>query len=83
MEIYELHTSTHEVRIPYLEQNHSFNVVGNGFPIPENGIIGLPFLHAYECSLTNDALFLNKQRHDSMDDGIIISPTVSGWQTFQ
>ena len=66
--------STHEVCVPYLDQNHTFYVVGNEFRVPENGIMGLPFFHAYKDSLINDGLFRNRQHHDLMDDGIIIPP---------
>ena len=68
------HTSTHEITIPYLGIQHIFHIVEEDFPIPEDGIMRLPFLHQYKYNLTNNALFLNKQKHDLIDDGIIIPP---------
>ena len=71
---HDQHTSTHEIIIPYLGVHHTFHVVDEDFPVPEDGIMGLPFLHKYRYNLTNDVLYLNKKRHDLIDDGIIIPP---------
>ena len=40
---------------------HTFIIVPNEFPLPEDGIIGIPFLHAYEFNLSNKNLQLNNK----------------------
>ena len=68
------HVSSHEVIIPYLGIQHTFHIVGEDFPIQEDGIMGLPFLHQYKYNFTNNALYLDKKKHELIDDGIIIPP---------
>ena len=55
------HVSSHEVIIPYLGIQHTYHIVGEDFPIPEDGIMGLPFLHQYKYNLTNNASYLDKK----------------------
>ena len=54
----------------HLGKKHIFHIVDDDFPLPEEGIIGLPYLHRYDrYSVTNEYLFLNKVQVRQHDNG--------------
>ena len=55
-----------------LIKENLFYIVSENFPIPEDGIIGVPFLYNYKFSLSNSNLILNDFNHDLIDNGIFI-----------
>ena len=66
------HLSTRSTTFKYLNKEHLFYIVPENFPIPEDGIIGVPFLYNYKFSLSNSNLMLNNFNHDLIDNGIFI-----------
>ena len=67
-------TSGHKVIIEYLNKFHTFRVVSDVFPMPEDGILGLRFMREYTYSLSNESLKLNLHEHELFDDGIFLPP---------
>lgn len=68
------HQTTEAAYIPYFGTNHIFHIVPADFPLPESGIIGLPFLKKYErYSLTPKFLILGKNKLPLHEDGHYIS----------
>lgn len=56
------HKSKFSTQFRALKEDHVFHIVPDSFPIPEDGIIGLPFLQKYKYKITNDYLFLGETR---------------------
>ena len=53
-------------------KRHTFAVVADDFQLPENGIVGNPFLHSYEFNLTNRSLELDSKIYPLEDNGTVI-----------
>ena len=69
------HTSTTAVHIIYLNKRHLFHIVENDFPLPEEGIIGLPFFRKYNrYAITPKFLVIENKKLPLYDDGEYITP---------
>ena len=44
----------------------------NDFPLPEDGITRIPFMHSYKFNLSNTYLELDGVKHKLHDDGIFV-----------
>lgn len=65
-------TSENKVTLNYLNTTHVFHVVFDYLHLPEDGILGLPFMQQYLYNLSNKVLCLNNLKHNLIDDGILI-----------
>ena len=53
-----------------MERKHIFHIVSDDFPLPEEGIIGLPYSQRYgRYSVTKEYLFLDKVKLPLHDNG--------------
>lgn len=68
----DTHTTKEIVNLTFQKTTHAFLIVLNDFPMPENGIIGLPFLQNYNINLCNNSLSLDKITHTLETDTIIL-----------
>ena len=68
----EKHQTRETVILTFQNKEHKFVVVPDDFPLPEDGIIGNPFLHSYTFKLTNRSLHLDDEIYVLEDDGITI-----------
>ena len=68
----DLHSSNKLVKIKIRVKQYNFYVVPENFPIPEDGILGLPLMKNYKYSLTNDFLTLDGNIYKLIDSGIHI-----------
>ena len=69
------HMSTTTVHIIYLNKRHLFHIVENDFPLPEEGIIRLPFFREYNrYAITPKFLVIENKKLPSYDDGEYITP---------
>lgn len=68
---HDLNYSHQAIKIPYFNKTHLFLIVNDDFPLPEEGIIGRPFLKAYEkYHLTfPDFLYINERKLPLYQDG--------------
>nr|XP_012150419.1 PREDICTED: uncharacterized protein LOC105663763 [Megachile rotundata] len=55
------HDSKGEDTLKLFDKLHSFHVVSDGFPLLEDGIMGLPFFEQYQYNITNNELTLDGQ----------------------
>ena len=58
--------------LKFQDKEHTFIIVLNDFPLPEDGIIGVPFLYSYKFNLSNNTLQLVSKIHALVSLGIII-----------
>ena len=69
------HMLTTAVHIIYLNKRHLFHIVENGFPLPEEGIIGLSFFRKYNrYAITPKFLVIENKKLSLYDDGEYITP---------
>ena len=68
----DLHISKALTKLRFQEVDHIFYIVPNNFPLPEDGIIGIPFMHSYHFNLSNHKLKLNEKEYELIDDGIYV-----------
>lgn len=69
------HTASKATYIYYFGKKHLFHVVHNEFPLPEEGIIGLPFFRQYQrYSITPEYLIIENHKLPLNDDGEYIGP---------
>ena len=47
------HRTNEVTKLKFQGKEHLFVIVPEDFPIPENGIIGIPSLHSYQFNLSN------------------------------
>ena len=66
------HTTSEITKLKFQGKEHVFVIVPNDFPLPEDGIIGIPFMHSYKFNLSNTYLELNGVKHKLHDDGIFV-----------
>ena len=71
------HQSDLATHINYLGKSHLFHIIPNNFPLPEEGIIGLPFLKQYnKYYLTDKWLYLDGRKMLLHDDGYFVESNV-------
>ena len=64
---------TEEVTVLKIQdKKHTFIIVPHDFPLPEDRIIGVPFLYSYKFNLSNNTLQLDNKIHALVSVGIII-----------
>ena len=64
------HVSNNATNILYFIKKHIFHIVSNDFPLPEKGIIGLPFFRKYSrYSITPEYSYLDNVKLPIHDDG--------------
>ena len=66
------HTTSEIKKLKFQEKEHVFAIVPNDFPLPEDGITGIPFMQSYKFNLSNAYLELNGVKHKLHDDGICV-----------
>ena len=65
------HQSHFATYFSYLNNKHLFHIIPNDFPLPEDGIIGLPFFTKYDrYAITPKFLVLDNYKLPLHDDGI-------------
>lgn len=69
----DIHKTNQTVNLQFQNKTHLFLIVPNNFPIPEDGIIGVPFLQAYHFNLSNKSLSLDNKIY-KLENEIIILP---------
>ena len=70
----DINYSYHAVTIPYLGKLHLFHIIDNDFPLPEEGIIGMPFLNAFDrYIITKDFLYIDNKKLPLYEDGTFVS----------
>ena len=57
----DIHKSEFITKFNILGKDHLFHVVPDSFPIPEDGIIGQPFISKYKHAITNTHLILGNK----------------------
>lgn len=68
----EVHLMQEVTSLQFQDKEHTFVVVPSDFPLLEDGIIGIPFLHAYQFNLSNNFLKLDEQSHPLESNAIVI-----------
>ena len=64
------HQSTEATYLSYFGKNHLFHIVEREFPLPEDGIIGLPFFHQFpRYAITQKFLVIDKWKLPLYCDG--------------
>ena len=66
------HQAKEVTLLKFQDKCHTFIIVPNEFPLPEDGIIGIPVLHAYQFNLSNKNLQLDNRVYPLECYGIII-----------
>ena len=66
------HRTSEVTKLKFQGKEHLFVIVPENFPIPENGIIVIPFLHSYWFNLSNKYLQLDDKRYSLESDGYVI-----------
>jgi Retroviral aspartyl protease. len=71
---HEEHKSNQATHLNYFNKKHLFHIVSDDFPLPEDGIIGLPFLQEYNrYAVTPKFLIVeNKKYHYTTTDTLSI-----------
>ena len=70
----DINYSYHAVKIPYLGKLHLFHIIDNDFPLPEEGIIEMPFLNAFDrYIISKDFLYIDNKKLPLYEDGTFIS----------
>ena len=67
-----LHISKSLTKLRFQEIYHIFYIVPNNFPLPEDGIIGIPFMHSCHSNLSNHKLILNEKEYELIENGIYV-----------
>ena len=68
-------TSLEATYLNYFGKKHLSHIVNNNFPLPEDGIIGLPFLRKYDrYSITPRYLIIENKKIPLIDDGEYLGP---------
>ena len=66
----EKHQTTEATYLSYFGKNHLFHIVDKEFPLPEDGIIGLPFFHKFpRYAITQKFLVIDKWKLPLYCDG--------------
>ena len=64
------HQTTEATYLSYFGKNHLFHIVEREFPLPEDGIIGLPFFHKFpRYAITQKFLVIDKWKLPLYCDG--------------
>lgn len=66
------HQTNEVTKFKFQGKEHLFVIVPENFPIPEEGIIGTPFLYSYQFNLSNNSLQLDDKVYPLEYDGILI-----------
>ena len=66
------HTTSEITKLKFPGKDNVFDIVPNDIPLPEDGIIGIPFIHSYKFSLLNTYSELDGVKHKLHDDGIFV-----------
>ena len=66
------HEAKETVILTLENKRHTFAVVHDDFSLPEDGIIGNPFLHSYKFNLSNKSLELNGKIYLLENNGTVI-----------
>ena len=75
------HYSEEVVELTLLNKTHLFHIVPDDFPIPEDGILGLPLMDSYNFKLSNNQLQLDDQYYPLLVDKICIPPNSAKFVT--
>ena len=71
------HISTETATLRYLGKEHIFHIVPENFPLPEKGIIGLPFFNKYDrFAITKDHLIIDDMKLTLFEDGEFIPQNI-------
>ena len=64
------HLSQEATHLYYFGKIHLFHIVSDDFPLPEDGIIGLPFFRKYyRYAITPNYLIIEEKKISLTDDG--------------
>ena len=66
------HQTQKLAKFKFQNKEHLFYIVHNNFPLPEDGIIEIPFIHSYDFSLTKTTLNLVEITHTLHHNEILI-----------
>ena len=77
------HQAKEVTLLKFPDKGHTFIIAPNEFPLPEDGIIGIPFLHAYEFNLFNKNLQLDNKVYLLECYGIISPKNSIKMMTFE
>jgi hypothetical protein len=70
----EKHQSTEATNLNYFGRSQLFHIVSDDFPLPEDGIIGLPFLQKYDrYAVTPNFLIIENKKVPLHNDGQFIN----------
>ena len=69
------HSSQEATHLYYFGKIHLFHIVSDDFPLPEDGIIGLPFFKKYHrYAITPNYLIIEDKKISLIDDGEYLPP---------
>lgn len=76
------HCSTEYTELTFQNKKHIFHIIPDNFPLPEDGIIGLPFLQTYSFQISNNHLKLDDCTYEINSEKIFVPANSVRFVTF-
>ena len=64
-------TTMEIAKLKFQGKEHVFSILPNDFLLPEDNIIGIPFMHSHKFNLVNTHLELDRVKHKLHNDGML------------